>query len=211
MCWIRRILTSALVLIGLAVAPLHAQSVGVVQSEILVLDPERLFEGSYLGQRILSELQTAREDLIARNRRIEAELEEQEQELTDLRPTISPEEFRQLADEFDRKVQEMRRDSERRVRDLERNRERAPIDFLRQVEPIVIEVMREAGGVVVMDARSVLFRADVIDITDLTIARLNEEIGEGVPQDGANGQAQPVEAGQQADDQENQPAQQQAE
>lgn len=211
MCWIRRILTSALVLIGLAVAPLHAQSVGVVQSEILVLDPERLFEGSQLGQRILSELQTAREDLIARNRRIEAELEEQEQDLTDLRPTISPEEFRQLADEFDRKVQEMRRDSERRVRDLERNRERAPIDFLRQVEPIVIEVMREAGGVVVMDARSVLFRADVIDITDLMIARLNEEIGEGVPQDGANGQAQPGEEAQQADDPETQPAQQQAE
>lgn len=75
----------------------------------------------------------------------------------------------------------------------------------------MIEVMREAGGVVVMDARSVLFRADVIDITDLMIARLDEEIGEGVPQDGANGQAQPGEASQQADDPETQPAQQQAE
>lgn len=151
----------------------YAQGVGIVQSDILVVDPERLFEETRLGQSIARKLQAERDALIARNRRIESELEAEERELTDLRPDTSPEDFRELADAFDTKVQTIRRDSERRVRELERNRERAPVDFMRQVEPVLVNVMREAGAVVVMDARSVLLRADVIDITDIVANRID--------------------------------------
>ena len=173
----RALLRLAAVALTAAIAcpngPAQAQSVGIVQSEILVVDPERLFEDTRLGRSIAGTLQADRDALIARNRKIEAELEAEERALTDLRPDTSPEEFREMADAFDTRVQSIRRESERRVRELERNRDRAPIEFMRQVEPVLVEVMRQAGAVVVMDARSVLLRADVIDITDLVAARID--------------------------------------
>ncbi|MEM6481829.1 MAG: OmpH family outer membrane protein [Pseudomonadota bacterium] len=153
--------------------PVQAQDVGVVQSGIVLIDPERLFEQSRLGRSIAQRVQQERDALIAMNRQLEAELEAEEQELTAQREESSPEEFRALADAFDEKVQQIRRDSERRARDLERNRERAPRDFLRQVEPILIDVMRDAGAVVVLDQRSVLLSADIVDVTDLAIARID--------------------------------------
>lgn len=173
---IRAFLSAALVAgVSLVANPIPsiAQDVGVVQSEILVVDPERLFSQTRLGQSFVAQLQLERDELIARNRRIEAELEAEEQALTEKRDETSPEEFREMADAFDAKVQEIRRESERRVRDLERNRERAPVDFMREVEPVLVDIMRAAGGVVVMDARNVLLRADVIDITDVAIARID--------------------------------------
>ena len=102
-----------------------------MQSDILVLDPERLFEETRLGKRMLADHQAEREELAARNRKLEAELEAEEKRLTELRDETSPEEFRDMADAFDAKVQKIRRDSERRVRDLERERERLPLMFLR--------------------------------------------------------------------------------
>jgi len=157
---------------GLSI-PGASQDVGVVQSEILVLDPERLFEVTQLGQAINAELLAEREAIIARNRALETELEAEELALTKQRDTTSPEEFRVLADAFDEKVQAIRRDSERRVRDLERNRERAPIEFMRQVEPVLQSIMREAGASIVMDRRSILLLSDVVDVTDIAAARID--------------------------------------
>ena len=159
----------------------QAQDVGVVQSDILVLDPDRLFNETAFGQRLNAEYQAQREALIARNRTLEAELEAEEQSLTDLRDSSSAEDFKELADAFDAKVQQIRRDSDRAVRDLERNRERAPIIFMRTVEPVLGQIMQDAGGAVVLDLRTVLLRANVIDITDLAIDRIDRQIGDGPP------------------------------
>jgi Skp family chaperone for outer membrane proteins len=157
----------------------NAQDVGVVQSEILVLDADRLFSETRFGKRLNEDYLALREELINRNRKIEAELEAEEQALTDLRATTEPEEFRDLANTFDEKVQQIRRDSDRAVRDLERSRERAPVIFMRAVEPVLVEIMQDAGGAVVLDVRTVLLRANVIDITDLAIGRIDERIGDG--------------------------------
>ena len=162
-----------------ATLPVVAQQLGVVQSDILVLDPDKLFSETKLGQRINREYLAEREKLIARNRKIEAELEAEELSLTNLRAEKTPEEFRDLADAFDAKVQEIRRESERAVRDLERRRDRAPVTFMRMVEPVLVQLMRETNGAVILDIRTVLLRADVVDITPLAISRVDAEIGEG--------------------------------
>jgi len=156
-----------------------AQELGVAQSELLVIDPERLFEETMLGGRMMAEHQAEREELAARNRKLEAELEAEEQHLTALRAETAPEAFREMADAFDARVQEIRRDSDRRARDLELERERLPILFLRRVEPLLVDVMRAAGGVVLLDARTVLLRADAIDVTDTAIDRIDRSIGDG--------------------------------
>ena len=164
---------------SLMVGSVSAQDIGVVQSDILVLDPDRLYLETQLGQRIAADLQAERDKLIAHNRKVEAELAAEEKALTELRATKTAAEFRDLADAFDTKVQEIRRNSERAVRDHERNLKRAPVLFMRTVEPVLIELMKDANGAVIMDQRSVLLRSDVIDITDVAISRVDTVIGAG--------------------------------
>lgn len=174
---------------GGVAAPVLAQDVGVVQSDILVLDPERLFAESAFGKRFNDDYIARRAEISAQNRALQAELEAEEQALTALRAEKTAEEFSVLADEFDARVQDIRQRSDRTVRELERGRELAPVQFMRLIEPVLIDLMRETGGTVVLDTRSVLYRADVVDITDLAIARANSRIGNGqeapAPQDEA--------------------------
>ena len=173
-------ITGLVALFG-AVGPGAAQQIGVVQSEILVIDPSRLFDETELGKKMLADHQAAREALAARNRKIEAELKAEEQRLTKERAHTPAKEFRDLADAFNTKVQKIRRDSERRVRDLKRERERLPVEFMHRVEPVLSEIMRKAGGVVMLDARKVLFRVDAIDVTDAAIALIDLKIGAESP------------------------------
>ena len=167
------------VFFSLMAGPVMAQEIGIIQSDILVLDPDRLFTETQLGQRIAADLQAERDQLIAHNRKLEAELTAEEKALTKLRATKSPVEFRALADAFDAKVQEIRRKSERAVRDHERNKERAPVLFMRTVEPVLAGILEDANGAVIMDIRNVLLRSDEVDITDVAISRVNKTIGSG--------------------------------
>jgi Skp family chaperone for outer membrane proteins len=157
----------------------QAQQLGVVQSDVLVIDIDRLLNETAYGKRLQSEIETARDQLIERNDRIAAELEAEERALTEKRAKTPPEAFRALADAFDEKVSELRRESETLSRDLERRRDLAPIQFMRVVQPVLGEVLREADAVVLLDVRSVILRADVADVTDLAIARIDARIGTG--------------------------------
>lgn len=170
-----------LVMIGLLAGPggPRAQQLGVVQSDVLVIDIERLLAETVYGKRLQSEIETARDQLIARNDRIAAELEAEERALTEKRASTPPATFRDMADDFDSKVTELRRESDQLSRELERRRELAPIQFMRVVQPVLSEVLQEADAVVLMDVRSVLLRADVADVTDLAIARIDTRIGKG--------------------------------
>lgn len=176
-------LTIVPIALGIGPRAVMAQDVGVLRSEVLVIDPERLFEDSAMGQKMLADHQAARETLAADNEKLVAELEAEEQRLTDIRAQTSPDEFRDMADAFDERVQQIRADSERRVRDLERARDRLPAQFLGRVDQIILELMRTSGGVVLLDQRSVILSADAVDITDRAIARIDEVFGDGTPQD----------------------------
>jgi len=167
------------VISSLMAGSVQAQEVGIIQSDILVLDPDRLYNETLLGQSIARDLQAERDKLIANNRKVEAELSAEEKALTELRATKTAAEFRILADEFDTKVQKIRRSSERAVRDHERNVERAPILFMRTIEPVLAKILEDANGAVIMDLRNVLLHSDVIDITDVAISKVNKAIGSG--------------------------------
>lgn len=78
------------------------------QSQVLVIDQERLFSESQLGAAALSEIEAAALELAAENRRIEAELLAEEQALTEQRGEVTPAAFSDLADAFDAKVQRLR-------------------------------------------------------------------------------------------------------
>ncbi|MBQ0748948.1 MAG: OmpH family outer membrane protein [Roseovarius sp.] len=162
-----------------AVLPLGAQQIGVIQSDVLVIDPERMLLESDYGKRLQGEIQAERDRLIAYNEKVAQELEAEEQRLTALRSTTPANEFREMADAFDQRVEELRLESERLSRELERRRELIPIQFMRVVQPVLSELLNEANAMVMIDARTVMLHTSAADVTELAVQRINAAIGAG--------------------------------
>ena len=83
---------------------------GTISSPVLTIDSERIFIESDFGRSVARQIEAEGSALAAENRQIEAALEAEERALTDQRAELSPEDFRELANAFDEKVQQTRRD-----------------------------------------------------------------------------------------------------
>jgi len=153
----------------------------VPQTPILVIDFERVFAESAFGRRVNEEIEQQGRAIAAENRQIEAELIEQERELTDLRPTLAPDEFRALADAFDEKVQRLRDEQDAKARALGARTEEARRRFLTVAQPVLEGLLREAGAMLILERRTVFVAADAIDVTDRAIALIDSQIGDGTP------------------------------
>ncbi|MCR9109279.1 OmpH family outer membrane protein [Marivita sp. XM-24bin2] len=163
----------------------HAQqdgglsNVGVVQSLILTVAPEALYTQSDFGKRIAREIEAESLEIAADNRRIEAELTAEERELTELRDSLDPAEFRSRAEAFDEKVQRLRREQDEKARAVGTRNEEARRALLTAAQPILLQLMIESGAVAVLDRRVVLLSVDSVDITEQAILRVNDEFGDG--------------------------------
>lgn len=144
-----------------------------VASPVLTLDQERLFQGSGLSQRVSEEIDRLSQELAEENARIEAELVAEELALTEQRPTLDPDAFRDLADAFDQKVQALRAEQDAKLLRLQQLRDEEQQMFLRQITPVLTAIVRERGAVIVLDRRAVVLSADAIDITEEAIRRVN--------------------------------------
>ena len=167
-----------------------AQQLGAVRSSFLTIELERLFAESQFGKRIASEIETASIALAKENRQIESRLEKEEQDLTKRRETMTPAEFRDLADKFDAKVQEIRRVQDGKVRELNQRRELSRGLLLRSARPILEQLMRDSGAAIVLERSNVFLSANAIDITDLAIVRIDARIGDGSELQQNNNQAE---------------------
>lgn len=172
---ILRLCAAALVAVSMSAVKASAEGGGGVQqaSPILTIDSNKLFDDSDYGRQTIEALEARGARLAAENRRIEAELEAEEKELTELRPTMEPAEFRQLADDFDTRVQEIRRTQESKGRALNTELEERRIVFLNSAVPVLEQLMRETGAVVVLEMRTVFISSNAIDVTPIAIERLN--------------------------------------
>ncbi len=161
------------------VPPAMAQQLGVARSPILTIDPDRLYADSAFGQRVARELEADSAVLAAENGRIQAKLTEEERELTDRRTTMDAGAFRTLADAFDEKVQTIRRQQDAKTRSLNTKQEASRIMFFNAARPVLENLMREAQAAVILERTTVFLSANVSDVTDLAIARIDAALGEG--------------------------------
>ncbi len=161
-------------------AALPALAQDPAATPFVVLDQERLFQGSRAAMRLSAEIEQATLDLAAENRQIEAELSAEELELTEARPTMDPEAFRALADAFDMKVQRLRAEQDAKELALTQRREEDRQGFLRRITPVLAELARERGALAILDRRVVVLSAGSIDITDEAIARIDERFDTAV-------------------------------
>lgn len=144
-----------------------------MQSPILTIDSERLYADSAYGEQTTREIEALGAELTAENRRIEEELTAEERMLTERRSTMTAVEFRELADAFDQKVEEIRAEQDAKTRDLNRLLEERQVAFLNAAAPVLEQLMREAGAAVILERRSVFLSANAIDITQTAINRLD--------------------------------------
>lgn len=165
-----------------------AQDLGQILSPILIIDRERLFIESALGQSITARLNDISAGLEAETRKIIINLEAEELSLSAARSTLPAEDFRALAEAFDIKVQQLRQDrstaEEQHLLDIEK----AKATFLEQVNPILAVLMQEAGAVVLMERRNVVISANSIDITAKAISRIDTLFASGAVPDGTDTQ-----------------------
>lgn len=151
----------------------------VLRSPVLTVDQEQLFNESDYGKAMLAALEDEREALTMENRRIEADLIAEEQDLTEERPKMTPAEFRERAAAFDARVVEIRQAQDRKLRVLNERRDETQKQFYAAALPIVAELVRERGAVLVLESQSVILSAQQIDITQDVIARLDQRVLSG--------------------------------
>lgn len=144
--------------------------------EILTIDQERLYTGSKFGQKILAEIDAQVRTLQTENRTIESDLETEEKALTEKRPTLSAEEFRKQANEFDAKVKQIRSARDAKERDIGLQRDLAQKKFFNAAVPILAAIMRERGASAIVDRKAVLLSFERIDITEIAIARVDAQL-----------------------------------
>lgn len=177
-------LLAAGLLPGLAAAqlvPIMAQASDTRQApaSVLVLDTDRLFAETEFGQRLSSDLRTRTEALIEENRRIEAQLTEEEQGLTRRRPSMEPAAFRAEAEAFDTRVQSIRKEQDAKERALQQSVATGRDAFLAAAAPTLGQVMLDRGASVILDRRGVFLSIAAVDITDAAVAALDAEVGDG--------------------------------
>ncbi len=166
--------------IGASAACAQPLSIGRVDGPpIAILDQERLFTESEFGLRLQRELEQASNALAAENRELEAALLAEEQELTDLRATMDPAAFQEVAAEFDQRVEEIRSAQEARLRDINAVADEAQLVFLQLTTPVLEQVLIDRGAAAVLDSRAVIYAIEGTDITEAALDRINTVLGDG--------------------------------
>lgn len=174
------LMVAALLLIsGGGASPARAQGLGLPDSAILVVDPNRLFQQSAFGKRVIANIEAESEALAEENRRIEGELAAEEKTLTEARPGMAPEAFREKADAFDAKVRQFRSEQEAKAVALGQKRDTAERRFLSVARPVLEELMVDANALVMLDTRAVLLSTGVVDVTEEAARRIDLAIGDG--------------------------------
>lgn len=148
----------------------------VPPASVLTLDRDRLYAESDLGKAAEARFQEASAALVAENRTLEAALEAEERSLTEQRATLTKDQFRQLASDFDTKVEDLRRAQDAKSRALTRSREEERQAFFEAAVPVLGRLMVDLKAVAIIERSAIILIFDQLDVTDLAIERLNAEL-----------------------------------
>jgi Skp family chaperone for outer membrane proteins len=146
---------------------------------IFTLSQDRLFSLSDFGSRVRRDVASRSSDIAAENRRIEDELKAEEQALTDQRATLSPTDFRVLADAFDQKVETIRTEQAQKSLELNSFTDAEQQRFFGLAFPVLVKLAEELSATAILDERSTIIASEQMDITPLAITRVNAAIGDG--------------------------------
>ncbi|WP_299359387.1 OmpH family outer membrane protein [uncultured Paracoccus sp.] len=152
---------------------------GDLSNAIVTVDQEVMYRQSAWGRRAEATVADRLRAVVEENDRLFAQLSAEEAALTEDRRTLPPDEFRARAAAFDERVTAMRRQREAASQQVAALAEAERAAFFAAAIPVIGALMRERGALLVLDPRTVLMSAESIDMTEATIARLDDQIGDG--------------------------------
>ncbi|MFT4013499.1 MAG: OmpH family outer membrane protein [Paracoccus sp. (in: a-proteobacteria)] len=161
------------------VAPLADEPAQAVGAPIITINQDVVFASSAWGRRVHADLERESKEIAAENDRLASQFATEEQDLTNLRGALPPDEFRKRADEFDKRVVAVRRERDQIERVFQARMDAERGAFFRAALPVLAQLMRDRGAQVVLDQSAIFVAAQSIDVTDELIARLDKNIGAG--------------------------------
>ena len=180
----RQLLWTALIcLSGVAWAQTPpAEAPTSVQSTILTLDQEALFSRSLFGKALRAAIAKDASIAEAETRKIDADLEVEERDLTEKRANMPAEQFRLLAEAFDTKVKDMRAEREAAASALRDKEAAARQLFVAEVTQIIGDYMIQRGATAIVDKKAIIVQLSAIDITTDIVALIDQKLGDGTVQ-----------------------------
>ena len=165
-----------IILFTLVAHPLSAAE----KSELFTVDMTKLLRSSEFGKNIIAANNIARKKLQSENEELEKKLLLEEKELSELRKTLSVEEFRPKALEFDRRVTIIRAEQGKKEEILNKKVRKEETDFFKRIYPLLYEILIERGGLILVDQRNIILWDNSVDITDDAIQAINQALGDGI-------------------------------
>ena len=165
-----------IVFLGLATQPLLAAE----KSGLFTVDMTKLLRSSEFGKNIIVANNIARKKLQNENEELEKKLLREEKELSELRKTLSIEEFRPLALEFDKRVTVIREEQGKKEEFLNKKARKEESDFFKRIYPLLYELLTERGGLILVDQRNIILWDNSVDITADAIQAINQALGSDV-------------------------------
>ena len=146
------------------------------KSELFTVDMTKLLRSSEFGKNIIAANNIARKKLQSENEELEKKLLLEEKELSELRKTLSKEEFRPKALEFDKRVSIIRAEQGKKEEFLNKKVRKEEADFFKRIYPVLYEILKERGGLILVDQRNIILWDNSVDITDDAIQAINQAL-----------------------------------
>ena len=148
-------------------------------SGVFTVDMAKLLRFSEYGKSIIAANNIARQNLQNENDNLEEKLLVEEKELSKLRETLSTDEFRPKALDFDKRVTIIREEQGRKEENLIKINRNQEAEFYKKVYPLLYELLLKRGGSVLFDQRNIILWNNSVDITDEAIKLINQVFGNG--------------------------------
>ena len=144
---------------------------------VLVFDRARVLNQSQVGAALEAEIDDARAALLTENDQIYADLEAEEQEISDAKPTMTEADFRARAQAFDEKVTQVRQRQDEKAGEIQTLYDDGLAEIEQQMNTILAQIARDLGAVVVFERNQVYLMNGAIDISRIAIEKLDAQEG----------------------------------
>ena len=159
-------------------APLGLLSEAI--TTVYTIDMSKLLKQTQIGKKIIAEDNIARQNLQSENDELEENLLFEEKELSDMRKTLTLDEFRIKAQEFDKKVTIIRTEQGQKEQHLIAENRKNEKDFFKKIYPLLYGLLSEKGGLILLDQRNAVLWDSSVDLTKDAINLIDRVLGDNL-------------------------------
>ena len=147
---------------------------------VYTIDMSKLLKQTLIGKKIIAEDNFARQNLQSENDELEENLLFEEKELSDMRKTLTLDEFRIKAQEFDKKVTIIRTEQGQKEQHLIAENRKNENDFFKKIYPLLYGLLSEKGGLILLDQRNAVLWDSSVDLTIDAINLIDRVLGDNL-------------------------------